>query len=61
MIWEVNLALTYLEFFSPEVLQSLAAKRTESPYFGEFQAKSPLIGPRMRKRIVAMDHAHGRR
>ncbi|HAA91526.1 MAG TPA: hypothetical protein DCS82_05560 [Rhodospirillaceae bacterium] len=52
--WEANLALTYLEFFTPEVLHSLATERTNSPYFGEFQAKSPKVGPRMRERIAGL-------
>jgi hypothetical protein len=48
--WEINLAATYLEFFSPEELDSLAKLRTSSPYFDAFRAKSAQVGPRMRER-----------
>jgi hypothetical protein len=52
--WKINLAATYLDFFSAEQLHSLATLRTRSPYFQVFQAKSPEIAPAMRKRTGSL-------
>ena len=58
--WEENLIATYLEFFRPEELYSLAKRRTESPYFDVFKVKSGQVGPRMQERSKTLLEAASR-
>jgi hypothetical protein len=58
--WEEHLIASYLEVFRPEELYSLAKRRTASPYFDVFRAKSGQVGPRMQERTKALLNAASR-